>query len=233
MRVRTMVAAAVGGALLASPAWGQHETQPGKPMTPGAKAPMGQPGEMDAKTKEMMAAMEAAGKPGPNHEAIAQLAGEWQCAVKYQMDPSQPWAESQGSARAQMLYDGRYLHEEFTGDFAGAPFKGTAVLGYNNLSKQFQSVWIDNMSTQIEVATGTYDAATKTFTLAGQCDDPMTGKAKHTKEVTTINSADKHTSLFYEVGTDGKETKVMEIVYTRGKGPMMDQHTTGKMPAGH
>jgi hypothetical protein len=74
------------------------------------------------------------------------------------------------------------------------------------------------MSTQIMTSAGSYDAAKKTFTMTGEGDDPMTGKKKREKEVLVVNSPDKHTSEFFEVGADGKEFKTMEITYTRRTG---------------
>ena len=44
-------------------------------------------------------------------------------------------------------------------------FKGMGVEGYDNVKKKFVSSWIDNMGTGIQFSEGTYDPATKTFTL--------------------------------------------------------------------
>src|SRR5215470_11821285 len=89
-------------ALLAGPAWAQHETkQPATPGKTGDKAPA-QPGlgAMDPKMQEMMKAVEEAGKTGKYHEYLQQLAGEWENTVKYRFDPSAPWQESKGTATA-------------------------------------------------------------------------------------------------------------------------------------
>lgn len=231
MTVRTLLAAALFTAC-GSVALAQHDaqpTKPSKPMPAPAKAPerpaAAQPGSGGEDMQKMMEAMEAAGKPGPGQENVAQLAGEWDCLVKFQTVPGQPWMESHATASSKMIYDGRYLQEEVTGEFSGMPFHGMGILGFNNLSKQYQGTWIDNMSTQIETLVGTYDSSKKTFTMNADLDDPMTGKRTHNKQVTVINSADKHTSEFFEVSDDGKEKKVMEITYTRApdRRPMMDQ----------
>ena len=53
------------------------------------------------------------------------------------------------------------------------PFEGMGIVGYDNLLKKFVSVWIDNMGTGLMPGTGTYDAATKTYTyttVVSGCD---------------------------------------------------------------
>ena len=190
--------------------------QPATPTKPGDKTAPGGPAD-DA--QKMMEAMEAAGKPGAAQEKLAQFVGQWEATVKWRMGPDAPWTESPGSSSNQMWYEGRYLHSSFSSDMQGMPFKGTSVMGYNNMTREYEATWIDNMSTGIMFMTGKADAAGKVFTFTGESADPMQpGKKKRMREVTTFNSADKHTSEFYEAGPNGKEYNSMTIVYTRKGG---------------
>jgi len=89
------------------------------------------------------------------------------------------------------------------------------VTAYDNVSKQYQSSWIDNMGTSIMYMTGRHDAATKSIIFTGEMDDPMKpGTKVSLKEIIRITSPDSHTMEMYEI-RDGKENKMMEIVYTR------------------
>jgi hypothetical protein len=230
MKARAILAALVACGLMGSSAFAQRGNQPDKPAgkPPAQPASPGKPGDkpgdksapgQDEKQKKMMEAMEAAGKPGAAQEKMAQFAGQWDATVKWRMDPDAPWTESPGSSSNQMWYDGRYLHQNFSSDMQGMPFKGMSVMGYNNLTKEYEATWIDNMSTGIMFMTGKADAAGKVFTFTGEGADPMQpGKKKRMREVTTINSAEKHTSEFFESGPNGKEFNSMTIVYTKKAG---------------
>jgi hypothetical protein len=182
-------------------------------------------GKKEEKLDPAMEAMLKAGAPNENHKALEPLAGEWTTAVKFWMAPGAPPQESAGTCKRKWILDGRFLEELVTGKFFGMPYHGRGLSGYDNLKKQYNSVYVDSMSTGIFTMLGTLDKSGKTFTYTGEYDDPMTGKPKKTRWVIRIESNDKHTIEFYEPappapggaqgGEAGKEFKTMEIVFTR------------------
>ena len=163
----------------------------------------------------MMEAWIKAATPGENHKVLASLAGEWNVVQKMWMAPGQPPMESKGRARQTMTLGGRYLRQEFEGSMMGGPFSGEGSTGYDNITKKFVSTWGDTWSTGIMVLTGDYDAASKTLTLTGDITD-VDGTKKPFKEVLRIMDADKHVLEMYDKH-EGKEVKIMEILYTRAK----------------
>src|SRR6476646_11495176 len=76
----------------------------------------------DADQAEMMKKVEAAGKPGPGHQALNALVGDWKAEVKCWMDPSGSPEVSQGTAKANWVFNGRFLQEDFHGQMMGKPF---------------------------------------------------------------------------------------------------------------
>jgi len=69
------------------------------------------------------------------------------------------------------------------------------------------------MGTTIIFTEGTWDEKTKTMTMTGEENSPM---GKHAiKFVTKFESDKKHTMEMFAPGMDGKEMKMMEIVYTK------------------
>lgn len=174
------------------------------------------PPQMTAEQKAMMEKMAKAATPGPQHAALAKLAGEWTCKVKFQMDPSQPAQESQSKAVITTLMDGRYIQEVDTGTMAGAPFNGIGLTGFDNVSGKYVFTWIDNMGTGIETGVGTADATGKVITMLATMNDPVTGKPTKSRMVTTLIDDNHHTFEIY--GTPPgvkKEMKVMTIDYQR------------------
>jgi hypothetical protein len=96
----------------------------------------------------------------------------------------------------------------------GMPFEGMGIDAYDNLAKEFVSIWIDNFGTGIMVMKGKYDEASKTFTFRGESIDPMTGQLIKYRSVSKW--VDDNTTRFEMYGElSGKEEKMFEMVYTR------------------
>ena len=89
-----------------------------------AKAP-----EMTAEQKEMQARMQAYSTPNANHEVLKALEGNWKSHVQFWMDPKAPAQESDGTAEAKMIMNGRFLEQHFNGNMMGQPFEGRALIG--------------------------------------------------------------------------------------------------------
>ncbi len=171
---------------------------------------------------EMMAKMMELSKPGENHKHLQERVGTWSYSVKWWMSPEAPPVVSTGTTVSRALMDGRYLISDHSGSMQmpgengkmmDAPFKGMAVEGYDNVKQKFVSSWIDNMGTGILISEGTYDPATKTLTYYAEYE-PMPGMKAKTRQVIKCTDKDHHTMEYFE-DRGGKETKVMEIAYTR------------------
>ncbi len=177
-----------------------------------ADAPKGPSADQQA----MMDKMAKAAMPGPQHEMLKKMAGDWTTSVKYQMDPSQPMQESQGMSTITMLMDGRYCQEVASGQMMGQPFSGMGVTGYDNVMGKYVSTWIDNMGTGIMTSTGTADASGKVITWMGTMWDPITGKPSKERMVTTVVDDNHHTFEMYGTPPGAKkEVKMMTIEYSR------------------
>jgi len=155
-------------------------------------------------------------KPGLEHKLLAQLEGTWNAKAKAWFGPDEA-KESSGIMVRKMILDGRYLKEDYKGEFLGKKFMGQGVTGYDVIKKKYVMAWVDNQGTGISTATGTYDKESKTLTLNGEEDMPDVGKIK-TRHVLKIVSADEENfQIFHTPQKGGKEFKVLEITYTRAK----------------
>ncbi len=173
--------------------------------------------EMSAEDKAMMEAMEKAATPGEPHTKLEALAGEWDAHSKFWMDPSAPPQESKGKSANKMLYNGRYLHQEYKGDMMGQTFHGMGIWAYDNLKKKFVSTWIDSVSTALAYSEGEWDAGENAIVFHSEWFDPMTSKPVKSKIVIGIESEDKYVLEMFMIDGDGNEQKSMEIVYTKKK----------------
>ena len=167
-----------------------------------------------AEQQAMMEKMTKAATPGPQHEMLKKMAGEWNATVTLQMDPAQPPEVEQSTSTITVVMD-RYCQEVVTGQMMGQPFSGMGLTGYDNVLGKYVSTWIDNMGTGIMMSEGDYDPATKTFTYTGEIE-MIPGMKQKIREVVKITDKD-HMDFEYYEERGGKEMKTMEIAYTRKK----------------
>lgn len=202
MKINAMAVVAVaalgGGMLLGSAVLGQD----GKGgANPGA--------EMQ---KKMMEAWQAYSTPGEYQSQLAKRVGSWHIRVRQWPMPGAPVMESRGVAEYEMTMDGRFLEQEFEGEFDGIPFEGFGISGHNNKTGKYQFCWIDNMATGMMMGSGTVKNDMLEWTAS--TTNPMTGE--HMMRGTeTYSNPNQFTSTFYGPGPDGREFKMMELVYTR------------------
>jgi len=181
---------------------------------PGARSVSGS-SQPDADKAEMMKKVEAAGKPGPGHQALNALEGNWKAEVKCWMEPGGSPEVSQGTAKASWKFDGRFLEEEFHGQMMGKPFTGRTLLGFDNTKQTFNSVWVSDTQTSMFTSEGKGDNGNKVIMLEGKASCPATGRKDiPMKTVLRVISPDRHVLEMFD-GSKGENAKTMEITYTR------------------
>ena len=174
----------------------------------------------EKKAADPAAEMEAwmkLGQPGPEHARLQKMAGTYTTEAEMVMAPGTPPQKSKGKQTYEAMLGGRYIHGSYTSEMMGMPFTGMSLMGYDNQKKKYFSAWVDSMSTGLMVSEGTADAAGKVITFTGSYDDPMSGKAKKYRQVTTVESDDKHKFEWFENDEAGKEYRMMLVTYTREK----------------
>jgi len=151
--------------------------------------------------------------PGEMHKKLEPFVGKWKTVVKTFMGPGEPEV-SEGTSTSEWILGGRYVRETFNGTFAGMPFEGRGLTGYDNIGKEFVGVWVDTMGTGVLTSTGKMDPNGKVFNWQLTIPNPMPGTPNTMRAVVEIVNDKTHTFTTY-VMLDGKEVKQMEITYTR------------------
>lgn len=177
----------------------------------------------ESTTKDMMGMDEETMKkwmeyatPNENHKVLDGLVGKWDYKLKWWQAPGAKPEKSTGRSKIKWTMDGRFLRHKAKGTSMGQPFRGMGIVGFNNETKKYESVWIDNMGTGMARGTGTYDAKTKKLTEEGTFSCPGEGNKKF-RSVMTITGPDTFTYEWYMPGPDKKEYRAMVIDYTRKK----------------
>jgi hypothetical protein len=152
--------------------------------------------------------------PGPMHEMIAKSVGDWKTINRYWMDPSGDPMVTEGTAKTEMIMGGRYQTTKTSGTVMGMPMEGMSLIGYDNSTREFTEIWIDNLGTGTSVAKGTYDENTNSINMDGTMVDPMTKSEMKFKQVLKFLD-DNHQIIEMYMDNNGQEVKSMEIEFIR------------------
>jgi hypothetical protein len=167
----------------------------------------------DVNQEEMIKQWQSYLTPGPEHNMLMNMLGEWEGDITMWMDPSQPPQKTTGTTKYESLMDGRYVVGHYSGMMMGMPFNGMDITGYDNALKAFQNVWIDNMGTGMMITEGFIDKDANTITYKGKMVMPDGSKADVKNVVTIIDKDHSTFEMFVDMGSC--ETKSMEIKYKR------------------
>lgn len=175
----------------------------------------GQPSPEDM--QKMMQDFMKVGAPGPEHQRLAMLAGDWTNVSKMWREPNgEPMVTPPGTHKGEMILGGRFLLFSESGDMMGMPMEGRGLMGYNKLRGEYQMIWIDNTATPMYSAVGKADSTGKVITLTGKVDDPMTGaRDKDVKYVYHFESDNKIVFEMWDMSAPGQFYKSMETIYTK------------------
>ena len=169
---------------------------------------------MDAATQAMIAAWHTYALPNDNHKILDPLVGTWSHVAKWWMSPDSQPETSKGTNETTWEIGGRFLVKAVKATSMGQPFEGMGLTGFDNGKQTYQTIWMDNMGTGMMIGEGTYDPGTKTLTDQGRFTDPMIGQRSYRGIITFIDD-DHHSYEMYVADKNGKEFRMMEIMYTR------------------
>ncbi len=162
---------------------------------------------------EMMRKYEEAARPGEFHEKLKSLAGQWQVTAEF-AGPDGTMT-SRGQATNEMVLGDRFLKQEFNGEMMGRQFEGIGYTGYDNTGRQYQSVWLDSMSSAMFMTEGEVDEGGNVISFTGESMCPLTNQMKRFRHVLRIEGDDHYLFEMYEPGENGEMTKTTTMTYTR------------------
>jgi hypothetical protein len=175
------------------------------------------PQDIQAQMDQMMAKAKEAGTPGPGHAVLKNLEGDWTVLNRMWMKPGDEPMKSEGTSSIEWVLGGRFLQQKYKGDWMGQPFDGMGIVGYDNVKKEYVSIWMDSMATGIMRGKGRYDKGSKTIKDEGTYSCPIKGGDVDYRSEWKIGGKDKNNFTMFTKDPDGKEFKMMEITYTRAK----------------
>jgi hypothetical protein len=155
-------------------------------------------------------------KPGPEQALLAKRAGEYTKTVKFVAQPNADANASTGTAKISVILGGRFIVEENTDTVFGRPVSGTRIYGFNNITKQYEAIWMYTMSTAMLFLTGTSSDGGKTIDLTGMSQNHRGDKIPIHATIRQVDD-DQFVVTLMSTGADGKEAAFQETTYTRKK----------------
>jgi hypothetical protein len=155
-------------------------------------------------------------KPGPEQEFFAKRAGEYTRTVKFVAQPNADANASTGTSKISVALGGRFIVEENNDTVFGRPVSGTRIYGFNNITKQYEAVWMYTGSTAMIFLTGTSSDGGKTIDFNGMTQNLRGGKVPLHATMRQIDDNQFVVTLM-SAGADGKEAAFQETTYTRKK----------------
>lgn len=152
--------------------------------------------------------------PGEMHKMMAKMTGEWKAEMTMWMSPGSESVNSTGNAVSEMILGGRYMQTKYQSEFMGMPMNGISIEGFDNKTREFNSLWIDNMGTGFMISKGKYFPEEKMIKYNGSFIDPLTGKDIPVRTIVKFED-DNNFSFEMFMSFEGQEFKSMEIKYTR------------------
>lgn len=171
--------------------------------------------QMSEEQAAMMASFQAYATPNENHALLAKLAGTWNTELTVWMAPGAEGESSTGVSTAEMTMDGKFLEQNYTSEFMGAPFSGRGIYGYDNIKKEFTGIWYDSMGTGIMISTSQYNPETMTINEEGSMSCPVTNSVRWHRAETTFIDDNHYTYTTYMKDENGVEFKSMFIDYIK------------------
>jgi hypothetical protein len=154
--------------------------------------------------------------PTPEHELLAQLAGEWDCALTATMPGLDKPMRSEGSLREEVVGDGYWLRSSFESEFGGSRIEGRGLMGFDQKEKRYVRYWVDNGSPVLAVSTSVLDDTGKK--LIGTGTTQMPGGEVTVAEEAELG-ADQRRVVQRLSTSDGKDAGTFEMVLTRRPPP--------------
>ena len=173
---------------------------------PGDGNPMNDP-EFMAETMEV-------GMPGAEHDELARLVGDWKVAGAFFVSPGADPMPTTGKASFKTIMGGRYLIQDYESNFAGMPYQGMMLMGYDRIRGGYMSLWLDNWNTvpiQFHGEMGDSGA----IEMVTEMVDLMTPDGRKGRSSMEIVSDNEMIFRMWDVMPDRSEWMNMELSYTR------------------
>jgi len=148
---------------------------------------------------------------------LERLSGRWNTSVRmWPLASDTTGQKAIGGSETHTTLEGRYLIQRDSTFILNRHYGDQAWLGFDYLKHKYVMVWATNRSSNLLFLTGTVNDSGNVLTMQGDREEAKGGKTKVKFVYRTFNGNYRVMEMWESHGL-GKERRVMEILYTRGK----------------
>jgi hypothetical protein len=169
----------------------------------------------EARRRELERRVQEAAQPGPEHERLAALTGEWNLRFAFSPSPAASPVTGTGSASNRMILGGRFLQSESVVQLGNGRSEGLLLLGYDRRASRYTMLGLDTYGTHYVEAEGPFDEGSGAMVMYGEEHDPI---ARHTERYTVIvrlRGPDEYVQEVVSRQPDGTSHTAVKITYSR------------------
>ncbi|MFZ4618928.1 MAG: DUF1579 domain-containing protein [Bacteroidota bacterium] len=151
---------------------------------------------------------------GPHH-LLAQFAGTWRGVTRTFFEPGILADESPWEGTIRPVLNGMFMIHEYSGSITGTPLIGTAILGYNIASGQFECSWVDSFHTGTSMMISKGPSSENTFSVLGSYPAPDGSPPWGWRTVFELSGQDTVIIRMNNITPTGEESLAVETIYSR------------------
>lgn len=156
-----------------------------------------------------------AAQPGPEHERLASLAGEWELRVKYWTSPTSEPMVGTGTATNRPILDGRFLRSEAMMQLGERRSEALTILGYDRRASRYTALRLDTRGTHYLDAEGPYDEGSGAIVVYGEDIDRIGNRTERYTIITRFRGPDEYVQEILFRLPGGESFVAVEIRHTR------------------
>jgi len=203
MKLHRLAGLAAAVLSLANPAFAQDANK----VAPGTRA----------SAAAMAQAMENAMTPGAGQARLDPMIGTFDVKIRTWVAPNKPPVESTAVSVSVWVLGKRFIQSMLSGHVLNEAFDGIGYTAYDNVSKTYQTAWMDSGSTGMVWYRGGFDGATKSARMKATVSNAVTGKPTPLELRLSILDNGDHMTELWGQGDGAAMFKMMELRYTRAK----------------
>ncbi|MFH2037426.1 MAG: DUF1579 family protein [Candidatus Zixiibacteriota bacterium] len=171
------------------------------------------------KQKEMIDQSMALATPGPEHQILEKMSGDWNLEIKFWTEPGGDAVLSNGTCQIKPILGGRFYESKSESGVGLSAMETLNIMGFDRRYKKYTYIGFDNFGTYFVTAEGTYDEIENRFKLQGTDYDPILNNTQVYDMITTFIDDNKFVwELYYtnpELTKGADKFKMIEVTYTR------------------
>jgi len=148
------------------------------------------------------------------HFQLNQMAGTWAGTTRTWFEPDKLTDESATEGYIRPYLNGRFMFYEYQGTLQDEKMQGTMIFGFNLVTGQYETAWVDNLHMDTGMMFSTGQAQEHGFSVLGDYsigEGPRWGW----RTVVQMPSPDELIVRAYNIAPDGLEYLGIETVYQR------------------